>query len=177
MNIDVKDLRKLAPALKAGQKVFLNGEIYTARDAAHKRFTALIKDGGALPIDIKDAVIYYAGPTPAKNGMAIGSCGPTTSARMDSHAPILLDKGLCGIIGKGEVGKEVIEAHKRNKTVYFCAVGGAGALYCRCVEKCEVVAFDDLGCESVKKLTVKNFPLVVAIDSTGGSIFIENSQS
>lgn len=174
MNIDVKDLRKVAPTLRAGQKVLLSGEIYTARDAAHKRFTAAIKNGEPLPVDIKDAVIYYAGPTPAKNGMAIGSCGPTTSARMDVHAPLLLDRGLCAVIGKGEVGKEVIEAHKRNKTVYFCAVGGAGALYSKCIEKCEVAAYEDLGCESVKRLLIKDFPLVVAIDSTGDAVFVEN---
>ena len=128
-------------------------------------------EGKPLPIDITDAVIYYAGPTPAPEGRAIGSCGPTTSGRMDKFAPEVLDKGLCGMIGKGERSQAVRDAVVRNKAVYLCAVGGAGALASSCIKSCEVVAFDDLGCESVKKLMIEKFPLTVADDCSGGDIF------
>ena len=169
--LNVTQLREYAPKLKIGAKVTLSGTVYTARDAAHKRFFALIDDGKELPIDIKDSVIYYAGPTPAPEGRPIGSCGPTTSGRMDKFAPKLLDMGLVAMIGKGERSSEVCDAVVRNNAVYLCAIGGAGALAADCIKSCEVVAFDDLGCESVKKLTVEDFPLIVANDCNGGDIF------
>ncbi len=171
MKIDVSELASAVPALKAGEKAELSGFIYTGRDAAHKRFAALIAKGEALPFPIENSVIYYAGPTGTKEGMVIGSCGPTTSGRMDPYTPQLLDLGLKGIIGKGERNEEVEKAIVRNKAVYFCAIGGAGALACKCIESCEVIAFEDLGCESVKKLYIKDFPLTVAIDCHGGNLF------
>ena len=172
-NISCDELREFCPKLRAGDKVLLSGTVYTARDAAHKRFKALIDKGESLPVDIRDAVIYYAGPTPAPEGKVIGSCGLTTSGRMDKFAPELLDLGLCAMIGKGERNAAVREAVVRNNAVYLCAVGGAGALVGSCIKSCEVVAFDELGCESVKKLTVENMPLVVADDCRGGDIFTE----
>lgn len=172
-DIDVSELREYCPRLRIGDKVLLTGTVYTARDAAHKRFDALMDEGKKLPVDIKDAVIYYAGPTPAPEGKPIGSCGPTTSGRMDKFAPRLLDEGLCGMIGKGERNQAVRDAVVRNKAVYFCAIGGAGALAASCIKSCEVVAFDDLGCESVKKLYVEKFPVTVCNDCCGGDIFSE----
>lgn len=169
--INVSDLRSFCPKLRAGDKVLLSGYIYTARDAAHKRFDAMLDNGEKLPVDIDGAVIYYAGPTPAPKGKPIGSCGPTTSGRMDRFAPRLLDLGLCGMIGKGERSEDVRNAVVRNGAVYFCAIGGAGALAASCVKSCEVVAFDDLGCESVKRLLVEKFPVTVADDCQGGDIF------
>ncbi len=169
--INVEDLRARASELKCGDKILLTGTVYTSRDAAHKRFTEILNNGGQLPFEIQDAVIYYAGPTPAPEGKPIGSCGPTTSGRMDKFAPNLLDLGLCGMIGKGERSKSVRDAVVRNKAIYLCAVGGAGALACNCIKSCEVIAFEDLGCESVKKLYVENFPLIVANDCFGGDIF------
>lgn len=160
-----------AKSLRAGQRVLLSGTVYTARDAAHKRIRALIESGGELPFPLEGAVIYYAGPTPAKPGMVIGSCGPTTSARMDSYAPQLHRLGLAATVGKGERSAEFAESLKESGGVYFCALGGAGALAARCITSCEVIAFEDLGCESVKKLTFRDFPLYVAMDSAGGSIF------
>lgn len=169
--ISVSELRSFCPVLRAGDKVLLSGTVYTARDAAHKRFDALLDQGKPLPVDIKDAVIYYAGPTPAPEGKPIGSCGPTTSGRMDKFAPRLLDAGLCGMIGKGERSAEVRDAVVRNKAVYLCATGGAGALAASCIKSCEVVAFEDLGCESVKRLYIERFPVTVADDCCGGDIF------
>ncbi|MBR4973737.1 MAG: Fe-S-containing hydro-lyase [Clostridia bacterium] len=171
MEIRTEELKEKAKLLKAGDKIELSGTVYTSRDAAHKRIIELIEKGEPLPFDIDGAAIYYAGPTGTKDGMVIGSCGPTTSSRMDVFAPTLLDMGLSAMIGKGERNKEVIEAIKRNNAVYFCAIGGAGALACRCISECEVIAFSDLGCESVKKLTFDRFPLIVAIDCEGGNIF------
>ncbi len=171
--INVSELREYCPKLRAGDKVLLSGVVYTARDAAHKRFAALLDEGKPLPVDIKDAVIYYAGPTPAPEGKPIGSCGPTTSGRMDKFAPRLLDMGLCGMIGKGERSGGVREAVVRNKAVYFCAIGGAGALAASRVKSCDVVAFEDLGCESVKRLVIDKFPVTVADDCGGGDIFSE----
>ncbi len=173
IRINVQQLKTLSPELNAGDKVMLSGIIYTSRDAAHKRITELISDNKPLPYDLNGAVIYYAGPTGTKEGMVIGSCGPTTSGRMDKYAPSFLDLGLAGMIGKGERNQDVIDAIIRNKAVYFCAVGGAGALACKCISSCEVIAFEDLGCESVKKLCIKDFPLTVAIDCHGGNIFTE----
>lgn len=170
-DINVDQLRELCPRLRVGDKVLLTGFIYTARDAAHKRFDALLDKGDPLPVDIREAVIYYAGPTPAPEGKPIGSCGPTTSGRMDKFAPRLLDMGLCGMIGKGERSEAVREAVVRNKSVYLCAIGGAGALAASCIKSCEVAAFDDLGCESVKRLYLEKFPVTVANDCKGGDIF------
>ena len=157
--------------LRAGDRVVLSGTIYTARDAAHKRLFALLDRGEELPFPLKGAVIYYAGPTPAQQGMAVGACGPTTSGRMDPYAPRLLDLGLTAMIGKGDRSPAVREAIVRNGACYFAAVGGAGALIARCIETAEVIAFDDLGCESVKRMTVKDFPLTVAIDCAGGDLY------
>ena len=157
--------------LKAGDRVLLTGTIYTARDAAHKRLFALLDDGAELPFPMKGAVIYYAGPTPAQQGMAVGACGPTTAGRMDAFTPRLLDLGLTAMIGKGERSRAVGEAIRRNGACYFAAVGGAGALIARCIETAEVIAFDDLGCESVKRMIVKDFPLTVAIDCVGGDLY------
>ncbi len=149
----------------------LTGYIYTARDAAHKEFMKLLDNGENLPFELDGAVIYYAGPTGAHGDLAVGACGPTTSSRMDAHTPRLLDLGLLAMIGKGERSNKVKEAITRNKSVYLCAIGGAGAIACEAIKSCEVIAFDHLGCESVKKLYVKDFPLVVAIDSDGNDIF------
>lgn len=158
--------------LKAGDKVLISGVLYTARDAAHKKFIELINQDKVLPFDIRGQIIYYTGPTPARPGMVIGSCGPTTSSRMDSYTPQLLERGLKGMIGKGSLGKEVIEAIKRYKAVYFLAVGGAGALLSKTVKKTDVIAFPELGPEAVRRLEVENFPATVAIDCNGGDIFI-----
>lgn len=154
-----------------GDEVYLSGTVYTARDAAHKKIVELIQKGEKLPFDLNGAVIYYAGPTETPPGAVIGSCGPTTSSRMDKFAPLLLDNGLLGMIGKGERSVEVVTAIKRNKALYLCAVGGAGAYISSCIESCEVIAFSELGCESVKKLTVKDMPTFCAIDSFGNDIF------
>lgn len=169
--LDTSELAEKAELLHAGDRVILSGTVYTSRDAAHKRLVQLISEGGELPFSLDGACIYYAGPTPAPEGLPIGSCGPTTSGRMDPFAPLLLDNGLAAMIGKGERNKEVCDAIIRNKAVYLCAVGGAGALAAKCVEKCEEIAFFDLGCESVKHIEIKNFPLVVGIDCHGGTMF------
>lgn len=169
--IRIEELREAAPTLNAGDKVLLSGTVYTSRDAAHKRITALLDSGSDIPYDLKDAVIYYAGPTPSPEGKPIGSCGPTTSGRMDRYAPRFLDLGLVGMIGKGERTDEVCDAIERNGAVYFCAVGGAGALAASRIKSCEVIAFEDLGCESVKRLYIEDFPVVTAIDCHGGNIF------
>lgn len=171
LKINVDDLPKLAETLNAGDKILLSGTVYTSRDAAHKRMMTLLDEGKPLPFEMKGAAIYYAGPTPAKPGMAIGSCGPTTSGRMDPYAPHLLDIGLAAMIGKGERSQSVVDAIVRNKAVYLCAIGGAGALACKCIKSCEVIGFEDLGCESVKRLYIEEFPLIVAIDCKGGNMF------
>lgn len=170
-HIDTKDIREAAKSIKAGDEVYLSGTVYTARDAAHKRIVKLMEDGKELPFYLKDAVVYYSGPTPERPGMPIGSCGPTTSSRMDSFAPLLLEKGLCAMIGKGPRNESVINAINDCKGIYFCAVGGAGALAAMSVKKLEVIAFEDLGCESVKKLEVEDFPVLCAIDCHGGNLF------
>lgn len=169
--LDTKTLREKAQDLKAGDKVYLSGTVYTARDAAHKRMFSLLENGKPLPFNIENSVIYYAGPTPTPEGKIIGSVGPTTSGRMDKFAPFLYDLGVIATIGKGERNPEVIEALKRNKAIYLCAIGGAGALASLSITECEVIAFDDLGCESIKKLTFNNFPLFVGIDTKGNEIF------
>ena len=157
--------------LKAGECVLLSGEILTARDCAHKRLCEMIANKQLLPFEIKDAIIYYAGPCPAKPGYASGSCGPTTSSRMDVYAPRLLNLGLGGMIGKGEMSDDVRDAVKANRAVYFAAIGGAGATYGKAIEKSELVAFPDLLSEAVRRLVIKDFPVVVAYDCHGGSIY------
>lgn len=160
-----------AMSLKAGESVLISGIIYTARDAAHKRLVELLDNGHELPIDVKNQIIYYAGPAPAKLGMPIGSVGPTTSYRMDPYAPRLIDIGLTGMVGKGVRSEEVIESMKKNKAVYFGAIGGAGALIAKSVEESEVVAYEDLGSEAIRKLKVRDFPAVVVIDSFGNNLY------
>lgn len=157
--------------LKAGDSVLISGTIYTARDAAHKRLVELLHENKPLPFEVKDAIIYYVGPTPAKPGEPIGSAGPTTSYRMDPYAPELLDMGLKGMIGKGLRSKEVIESMVKNKAVYFAAIGGAAALMGKAVKKAELVAYEDLGSEAVRRLEVENLPVVVVIDSEGNNLY------
>ena len=169
--INVSEIKQMSDKLKAGDRVFLSGTVYTSRDAAHKRIKEAIEKGEKLPYDLEGAVIYYVGPTPTPPGMAVGSCGPTTSSRMDVFSPMFLDKGLAAMVGKGPRNDEVCDAIVRNKAVYFCAVGGAGALLAKSVKKCDVIAYEDLGCESVKKMEIENLPLIVAIDSHGGNLF------
>lgn len=166
-----QDIRKAAKKLKVGDRVLLSGYVYTARDAAHKRILSSLENGESLPFPIKDAVIYYTGPTPAKNGLAVGSAGPTTSSRMDIYTPTLLLNGLCAMIGKGERSEKVVSSIKENEAVYFCAIGGAGALYSKNIKSCEVIAYPELGCESIKRLLVEDMPLIVAVDAFGTNIF------
>lgn len=173
ITIDAQKMAEQAPLLHAGDQVLLSGVIYTARDQAHKRIRSLMQAGKVLPFPLHGATVYYAGPTPTPLNLPIGACGPTTSGRMDPYTPALLDAGLKGMIGKGGRSEEVCQAICRNKAVYLCAVGGAGALAAQCVKQLEVVAFPELGCESVKRLTVQNFPLLVAIDCHGGSLFAD----
>jgi fumarate hydratase subunit beta len=163
--------REKAAALSAGDQVYLSGVIYTARDAAHKRMMELLDGGKALPFPIEDAVIYYAGPTPAAPGQVIGSAGPTTSYRMDAYAPRLLALGLRGMIGKGKRSAEVIAAVQKAGAVYFGALGGAGALLSRRIKRAEVTAFEDLGAEAIRRLEVEDFPLTVVIDSRGNNLY------
>lgn len=160
-----------AKKLKAGDYVYISGTIYTARDAAHKRMYEAVKEGKKLPLSVADNVIYYMGPSPAKEGQVIGSAGPTTASRMDKYAPTLLDMGLKGMIGKGKRSQAVIDAIVRNGAVYFAAVGGAGALLSKCITSAEVLAYDDLGTEAIRRLTVKDFPAIVVIDSEGHNLY------
>ncbi|MBP3427800.1 MAG: Fe-S-containing hydro-lyase [Clostridia bacterium] len=157
--------------LRAGDTVLLSGTIYTGRDAAHKRLCDRVRAGEALPFDVRNQVIYYAGPCPAKPGDAIGSCGPTTSYRMDAYAPMLCDLGLIGMIGKGQRAQSVVEAIQRNGGVYFAATGGAGALIASSVKSARVIAFEDLGTEAIRELKVERMPLIVAIDAHGGNLY------
>lgn len=163
--------KKVSQELKAGDYVYITGTIYTARDAAHKRMEESLKKGEKLPFDVENNVIYYMGPSPAREGRPIGSAGPTTASRMDKYAPKLLDKGLIGMIGKGKRTEEVKEAIVRNKAVYFAAIGGAGALLSKCIKKSEVIAYDDLGTESIRKLEVENLPVIVVIDCEGNNLY------
>lgn len=169
--LTVEELPARAAELSAGDRVLLSGVIYTARDAAHKRLVSMMDRGETLPFSLQGAVIYYAGPTPAQKGLAVGSCGPTTSGRMDPYAPRLLDCGLRAMIGKGDRSDAVIEAIQRNGAVYLAAVGGAGALIARSIVDSQVIAFEELGCESIKRMTVKDLPLTVAIDAKGGNLY------
>lgn len=163
--------KKIAKELRAGDYVKITGTIYTARDAAHKRMAEALDKGEKLPVDIHGETIYYMGPTPAREGRAIGSAGPTTASRMDKYAPRLLDMGMVGMIGKGKRTKEVADAVVRNEGVYFAAVGGAGALLSKCILSSEVVAYEDLGTEAIRKLTVKDFPVIVVMDSQGNNLY------
>lgn len=163
--------KEVSKSLHAGDYVYITGIIYTARDAAHKRMYDIMGEGKTLPIDIKNQVIYYMGPSPAREGRPIGSAGPTTASRMDKYAPQLLDLGLGAMIGKGKRSPEVIDAIIRNDSVYFAAVGGAGALLSKCITGSEVVAYDDLGTEAIRRLTVENFPVIVVIDSDGNNLY------
>lgn len=171
LSLNVGQLPSAAPELQTGDRVLLSGRVYTARDAAHKRICQLLDEGEEPPFPLPGAVIYYAGPTPAQQGMAVGSCGPTTSGRMDPYTPRLLDLGLRAMIGKGDRSDAVVDAIARNGAVYFAAVGGAGALIARCIVSSRVIAFDDLGCESVKEMEVRDLPLTVAIDSRGRDLY------
>ncbi len=163
--------REDAKKLRAGDSLLISGVIYTARDAAHKRLSELIKKGEELPFPIKDSVIYFVGPTPQKPGEVIGSAGPTTSYRMDAYSPDLIEKGQTAMIGKGKRGIEVIDAMKKHGAVYLGAVGGCGALLSRCIKKSEVVAYHDLGAEAIHRLEVEDFPAVVIIDSLGNNLY------
>lgn len=157
--------------IKSGDYVYITGTIYVARDAAHKRMDELLKEGKELPISLEGNIIYYMGPSPARDGRPIGSAGPTTASRMDKYAPKLLDLGLKGMIGKGKRTKEVLDAIVRNNCVYFAAVGGAGAILSKAIIKSEVVAYDDLGAEAIRKLEVKDFPCIVIVDKDGNNLY------
>ena len=163
--------REAARSLKAGDSCLISGVIYTARDAAHKRLCELVAEGKELPLDVKDAIIYFVGPTPAKEGQAIGSAGPTTSYRMDAYSPTLIAEGLTGMIGKGKRGPEVVAAMKEHGAVYFGAIGGCGALLSKCIKKAEIVAYEDLGAEAIRRLEVEDFPAIVIIDSEGNNLY------
>lgn len=157
--------------LKYGDYVYITGTIYTARDAAHKRIYETMLEGGNPPFDLKNNIVYYLGPSPAKENQVIGSAGPTTSSRMDKYTPLLLDHGIKGMIGKGKRSPLVLESIKKNKAVYFAAVGGAGALLSKCIKKSEVIAYDDLGTEAIRKLEVENLPVIVVIDTEGNNLY------
>ena len=169
--IQVPISKEDAKSLKAGDYVYLTGTIYSARDAAHKRMQETMDHGEPLPLEIKDTVIYYMGPSPAREGRPIGSAGPTTSSRMDKYAPKLLDMGLGAMIGKGKRNQAVLDAIVRNQSVYFAAIGGAGALLSKCITSSEVIAYDDLGAEAIRKMEVKDFPVVVVVDSEGNNLY------
>ncbi len=163
--------RSVSESLKAGDYIYLSGTVYVARDAAHKRMTEALEKGEDLPFDIKDQTIYYMGPSPAREGRVIGSAGPTTASRMDKYAPRLMDLGQTGMIGKGKRTEAVKDAMIRNGVTYFAAVGGAGALLSKCITASEVIAYDDLGTEAVRKLTVHDFPVIVVMDCHGNSLY------
>lgn len=163
--------KEVTADLKCGDYVYLSGTVYVARDAAHKRMMEALEKGQELPFDLKDAVIYYMGPSPAREGRPIGSAGPTTASRMDKYAPVLLDMGLKAMIGKGKRSMEAVDAMIRNEAVYFAAVGGAGALLSKCIVKSETVCYEDLGAEAILKIEVSDFPVVVVIDSQGGNLY------
>ncbi len=167
--------KEIAKELPAGDMVYITGTVYTARDAAHKRMAQALAEGGELPFDMAGNVIYYMGPSPAREGRPIGSAGPTTASRMDKYAPELLDLGLVGMIGKGRRSPEVIEAMKRNGAVYFAAIGGAGALLSKAIVESEVIAYEDLGTEAIRRLKVERFPAIVVIDSEGNNLYEKNS--
>ncbi len=169
--LNTSEIRDKIPLISAGDRVLLSGTVYTARDAAHKRIISMLAKNETLPFCLDGAAIYYAGPTPTPPNMAIGSCGPTTSSRMDVFAPTLLDEGLACMIGKGNRSAEVVNSIVKNGAIYLCAIGGAGALAAKHITSCEEIAFEELGCESVKKLDFNQFPLICAIDCKGVSLF------
>lgn len=169
--IKVPIAKEDAKILRAGDYVYITGIIYTARDAAHKRMYEILQKGGELPINLKEQVIYYMGPSPARKGHPIGSAGPTTASRMDKYTPQLLDLGLGAMIGKGKRSPSVVDAIIRNGAVYFAAVGGAGALLSKCIKKSEVIAYEDFGTEAIRRLEVENFPAIVVIDSKGQNLY------
>ena len=162
-------------SLKAGDYVYITGTIYTARDAAHKRMYEAINRGEDIPFELKDNIIYYLGPSPAREGQVIGSAGPTTSSRMDKYTPLLLEHGLKGMIGKGKRSQEVIDSMNSNNAVYFAAIGGAGALLSKCIKKAEVIAYEDLGTEAIRKLEVENLPAIVVIDNQKNNMYETNN--
>jgi len=162
---------EIATSLHSGDYVYITGEIYVARDAAHKRMKEALDKGEELPIPIENSTIYYMGPSPAREGRPIGSAGPTTASRMDKYAPQLLDLGMKAMIGKGKRNPDVVDAIVRNKAVYFAAVGGAGALLSKCIKSSEVICYDDLGAEAIRKLYVEDFPVIVVIDSDGNNLY------
>lgn len=163
--------REMVRELKSGDSCLITGTIYTARDAAHKRLCELAAQGKPLPLEIQDSIIYFVGPTPAKPGQAIGSAGPTTSYRMDAYSPTLISMGLTGMIGKGKRNSEVIDAMKEHGAVYFGAIGGCGALLSKCIKSAEIIAYEDLGAEAIRRLEVEDFPVVVIIDSQGNNLY------
>lgn len=160
-----------ARSLKAGEYVYITGTILTARDAAHKRMDDALSEGTGLPVDIQGETIYYMGPSPAREGRTIGSAGPTTASRMDKYTPRLLDMGLGAMIGKGKRTQQVLDAVVRNSSIYFAAVGGAGALLSKCIKKSEIVAYEDLGTEAIRRLEVENFPVIVVVDCEGNNLY------
>lgn len=162
---------KIVSELKAGDYVYLTGTVYTARDAAHKRLYEALQRGEDIPLELQNNIIYYLGPSPAREGQVIGSAGPTTSSRMDKYTPLLLEKGLKGMIGKGKRSDEVIESMHKNHAVYFAAIGGAGALLSKCIKKSEVIAYEDLGTEAIRKLEVENLPVIVVIDDEKTNLY------
>ena len=162
---------EVVDSLKAGDYVYITGTIYTARDAAHKRMYEAINNGESIPFELKNNIIYYLGPSPAREGQVIGSAGPTTSSRMDKYTPLLLEHGLKGMIGKGKRSNEVIKSMHKNNAVYFAAIGGAGALLSKCIKKAEVIAYDDLGTEAIRKLEVENLPTIVVIDNQENNMY------
>lgn len=170
-NLETPLTREKLGHLRMGDTVLLSGTIYTARDASHARLFALMEEGRELPLDLTDAVIYYAGPTPTKPGEVIGSCGPTTSGRMDAYTPAFLHRGLTAMIGKGMRSKAVCETVRETGAVYFAAIGGAGALTAACVTACEVVCYEDLGSEAIRRLTIHEMPLTVILDTVGGNLY------
>ena len=171
ISIETPLTREKARALRSGDSCQLTGVIYTARDAAHKRLCELVAEGKELPLDVKDSIIYFVGPTPARPGEAIGSAGPTTAYRMDAYSPTMIAQGQTGMIGKGKRNEEVIAAMKEHGAVYFGAIGGCGALLSKCIKKAEVIAYDDLGAEAIRRLEVEDFPVIVIIDSEGNNLY------
>lgn len=169
INTSIDD--KIVSELKAGDYVYLTGTVYTARDAAHKRLYEALQRGEDIPLELQNNIIYYLGPSPAREGQVIGSAGPTTSSRMDKYTPLLLEKGLKGMIGKGKRSDEVIESMHKNHAVYFAAIGGAGALLSKCIKKSEVIAYEDLGTEAIRKLEVENLPIIVVIDDEKTNLY------
>mgnify|MGYP002522011228 CR=1 FL=1 len=170
-HIETPITEEIAKTLQAGDYVYITGTIYTARDAAHKRMYEALLEGKKLPFDLDDTIIYYLGPTPAREGQVIGSAGPTTSSRMDKYAPLLMENGLRGMIGKGKRSPKVLEAMQAHGCVYFAAVGGAGALLSKCIKEAEVIAYEDLGTEAIRKLRVEELPVIVVADAAGNNLY------